>query len=530
MIALRGELARVVFNEENGEVSSLVIKLLNREMKPDRVAKDSSAVQHKETLLKKVNNVVVAVSAGLIVGACQSIPPRAPTPETRTAVLPQQDSYFPSDAKLSELLQALIERGESKGLVLGLLEPDGRRRIVVQGNAGNGVTPLSSKTLFETGSITKTFTGALLADMVRRGEVSLKDPVSKFLPAGVKVPSRNGREITLVDLATHTSGLPRSPIGYKIPDPSNPYAQFQAEHLYEFLSSHELRRNVGAEWEYSNLGMGLLGHALTRAAGVETIGQLIRQRITGPLKMKSTDYGRANGVGAMMAKGHSPDGEVAPYWDFAVLAGAGGLNSSAEDMLTYLDANVGAPRSPVESAMRDAHQPRYPLNFKGNSASLGWDHSVRGDRTIVYKGGSTAGFGAALGVDPATGAGVVILGNGSGFASRTNVVIQLLKGGRPEFDKVTVPLSKIEPLLGIYDYEGGIRRFFSRGGKLFTRVSGGQDMEAFPAGSDRFFYGPGRLAWFEVKRHPTGKHVMLVYQVGSGEALTSTRSGPVPAD
>ncbi len=477
-----------------------------------------------------VNRIVSAVSAVSIVGACQSIPSPAPAPASKAAVVPRQESYFPPDAKLSELLQALVEQGQSKGLVLGLLEPDGRRRIVVHGDAGTGAPPLSSKTLFEIGSIAKTFTGALLADMVRRGELSLNDPVSKFLPAGVKVPSRNGREITLVDLATHTSGLPRSPIGYKIPDPSNPYARFEAEHLYEFLSSHELRRDVGAEWEYSNLGMGLLGHALTRAAGVETIGELIRQRITGPLKMKMTDYGRSNGVGGSMAKGHNPDGEVVPYWDFAVLAGAGGLNSNAEDLLTYLDANVGAPRSPMEGAMRDSHQPRYPLSLKGNSASLGWDHRVRGNRTIVYKGGSTAGFGAAVGIDPATGAGVVVLGNGSGFRSRTNVVIQLLKGGRPEFSKVTVPPGEIEPLLGIYNYEGRSRRFFVRGGKLFTRVSGGQDMEAFPAGNDRFFYGPGSLAWFEVKRDPTGKHVMSMYQLGSGEASTPVRSGPVPAD
>lgn len=476
-----------------------------------------------------LGRLVFAVGAALVAGGCQSVPPTVPA--SATAAVPRQESYFPPDAELRALLQALVEQGQSKGLVLGLLEPDGRRRIIVHGDAGAGAPPLSSETVFETGSITKTFTTAILADMVRRGEVSLDDPVAKFLPAGVTVPSRNGRQITLLDLATHTSGLPRSPpTSAKIPDRTDFYARFQAEHLYEFLSSHELERDVGAEWVYSNLGAGLLGHALARAAGVETLGELIRQRITGPLKMHMTDYGRGNGRGALMAKGHNPAGEEAAYWDFAVLSGAGGLNSDVGDMLTYLEANVGAPRSPIEAAMRDTHQPRYPLELEGNSQALGWDHRVRPSGTIVYKGGSTAGFGAALGFDPATRAGVVVLGNGSGFASRVNVVLQLLKGGRPEFRTVGVPPGEIEPLLGLYEYDGGNRRFFAKDGKLFTRVSGGKDMEVFPAGNHLFFYGPGTLSWFEVKPAASGRHVMAMYQGGSGEPDTSIRTGPVPAD
>ena len=472
--------------------------------------------------------IVSAVGAALIVAGCQSV--SSPAFASKTAAMPQQESYFPSDTKVRELLQTLIERGESKGFVLGLLEPDGRRRVIVVGDAGAGAPPLSSKSVFEVGSIAKTFTGVILADMVRRGEVSLNDPLSKFLPPGVKVPSRNGRQITLLDLATHTSGLPRSLDRSKIRDFSNPYADIPIEDLYEFLSSHELQRDIGAEWEYSNLGFGLLGHALTRAAGVETMDKLIQQRITGPLQMGMTEFGRGNGLGAWLAKGHDQYGDEVPYWDFGEFKGAGGLNSTVEDMLSYIAANVGPPKSPIETAMRDAHQPRHSLNIKGNSAALGWDHRVRPGRTIVYKSGSTAGFAGALGFDPATGAGVVVLGNASGFASRTNVVIQLLRGGRPEFSKVTVPPGEIEPLLGIYEYEGGSRRFFTRDGKLFTRVSGGQDMEVFPAGKDRFFYGPGSLTWFEVKRDHAGKHAMSMYQAGSDEASTSIRSGPVPAD
>jgi CubicO group peptidase (beta-lactamase class C family) len=303
--------------------------------------------------------------------------------------------------------------------------------VIAFGNAGPGAPPLSSRTVFEIGSIAKTFTGAILADMVRRGELSLDDPVAKFLPAGVKVPSRNGRQITLLDLATHTSGLPRSPDRSLVRNPSNPYADIPIADVYAFLASHELQRDVGAGWEYSNLGYGLLGQALARAAGAETFDELVRTRITGPLKMATTRYGRADGFHALMAKGHNRQGEVVPYWDFGVFKGAGGLNSNVEDLLTYIDANIGEPRLPIEAAMRDAHEPRHSLSIDGNSQSLGWDYRERPGRTIIYKSGSTAGFAGALGFDPANRAGVVVLGNGQGFESRVDVVLQLLRGRVP---------------------------------------------------------------------------------------------------
>lgn len=365
-----------------------------------------------------------AAFAGLVAGGC--LPYSAPAAAAAVPSVTQQQSYFPSDAELHQRLRALVDKGESKGLVLGLIEPDGRRRVIASGDAGPGTSPLSSKTIFEIGSIAKTFTGAILADMVRRGELSLDDPVSKFLPAGVKVPSRNGRQITLLDLATHTSGLPRSPDRALIRDPANPYADIPIKDVYAFLASHELQRDIGAKWEYSNLGYGLLGEALTRAAGAKTFDELVRTRITEPLKMATTRFGRTNPPDAHLAKGHDQQGKVVPYWDFGAFKGTGGLYSNVEDMLSYLDANIGDPRSRIEAAMRDAHQPRHSHGNSGNSQSIGWDHRARLGRTIVYKSGSTGGFAGAVGFDPVSRAGVVVLGNGKGFGSRVDIVIELL--------------------------------------------------------------------------------------------------------
>ena len=164
--------------------------------------------------------------------------------------------------------------------MVGVIEPQGRR-VVAYGSLNQGdPRPLNGDTIFEIGSVTKVFTSLLLADMVQRGEVALADPVAKYLPADVKVPERGGRVITLVDLSTHTSGLPRMPSNFHPKDPANPYADYTVEQLYQFLSSYQLTRDIGSQFEYSNLGGGLLGQALARRAGMD-YEALVRSRIAG---------------------------------------------------------------------------------------------------------------------------------------------------------------------------------------------------------------------------------------------------------
>lgn len=153
---------------------------------------------------------------------------RAPIAAGKAQASARPGAFFPPDEAVREFVRPYVDKRQARGIVVGLLEPDGTRRVLTFGEAGEGARPLAASSVFEIGSITKTFTGTVLADMVRRGEVKLDDPVAKYLPAGVRVPSRNGRLITLLDLATHTSGLPRFPTGYEPPDPGNPYAQYAA--------------------------------------------------------------------------------------------------------------------------------------------------------------------------------------------------------------------------------------------------------------------------------------------------------------
>ena len=196
---------------------------------------------------------------------------------------------LPSDAEIKRILVDRIDgQKQGVGIVAGVIDASGRR-VVAHGtfDTGAGSRVVDGDTVFEIGSATKVFTSLLLADAVKRGDVALTDPASKFLPTDAKMPERGGTQITLADLATHTSGLPRLPSNLAPKDPGNPYADYTPAQLYAFLSSHQLARDIGSRYEYSNLGAGLLGHLLARRAGV-SYESLVKERIAGPLEMTST--------------------------------------------------------------------------------------------------------------------------------------------------------------------------------------------------------------------------------------------------
>jgi len=154
------------------------------------------------------------------------------------------------------------------GMVVGVIDQNGRRIVSYGSLAKNDKRPLNGDTIFEIGSMTKVFTSLVLMDMAQKGEVEVTDPVSQYLPADITVPERNGRKITLQDLSTHSSGLPNLPTNIAPKDMSNPYADYSVEQLYQFLSGYQLPRDIGAKYEYSNLAVGMLGHALARRAGM----------------------------------------------------------------------------------------------------------------------------------------------------------------------------------------------------------------------------------------------------------------------
>jgi serine-type D-Ala-D-Ala carboxypeptidase/endopeptidase len=393
--------------------------------------------------------------------------------------------HFPTTADLRDMLHFLVEDKATPGIALGVLEADGTTRVVNAGTAG-GAVPVSEKTVFEIGSINKTFTGVLLADMVAKKEVALEDPISKYLPKGVTAPTRNGRAITLLDLATHRSGLPRLPDNHKPADLQNPYADYTVEKLYAFLSAHQLRRDPGAEAEYSNLGFGLLGHVLARAAGT-SYQNLVKARILQPLGMTMTGWDVEGPLGQAMAKGYAKE-QVVPYW-FATEAiqGAGGLRSNLVDMMKYLRAHVGTPRTSLERAMRAAYVERAPLSATA-AIGLGWQLAKVERRTLVIHGGGTGGFSAYLGFDPDKRVGFVMLTNTTDFPD--DIGQDFLRRGPPlAIPEVKIPRAELERYVGTYEVAAG-RAMTVRlepDGSLTLQAPGNVRFRMYAEGDGKFF-------------------------------------------
>src|SRR3954471_179141 len=284
-----------------------------------------------------------------------------------------QTATVPSDAEIRKILVDRIDvQKQSVGIVVGVIEPAGRRVIAYGKLAKDDPRPLNGDTLYEIGSITKVFTSLLLADAVGRGEVALTDPVAKFLPATVKVPERGGRSITLVDLATHSSGLPRMPTNFAPKDPANPYADYTVENMYAFLGGYQLARDIGTAYEYSNFGAGLLGHALTLRTKTTDYETLVAARVLKPLGMTSTAIALTPEMKSRLAAGYGPTLQPVSNWDVGALTAAGGLRSTANDMLTFLAANLGYVKTPLAPAMAAMLNVKRPTSIPNTTIGLAW--------------------------------------------------------------------------------------------------------------------------------------------------------------
>ena len=314
-------------------------------------------------------------------------------------------------AEILAAIRTRVDEKKSVGMVVATIDADGGTSMAAYGDPGPGARPLDADTVFEIGSITKVFTATLLVDMADRKEVRLDEPVAALLPTGVRVPERNGRKITLIDLSTQTSGLPRLPDNLRPRNPANPYADYAAEQLYDFLKRYELTRDIGAQYEYSNLGVGLLGHALALRAG-KSYEALVQERILGPLGMTHTAITLTPWMTEHLAKGHNNLGQLVPNWDVATLAGAGGLRSTMTDMLKFARANLTPAAGRLQRLMQTTHTARSPAGVPGMSIGLNWHiRAVADGHSVVWHNGGTGGYRTWIGFDPKRRIAAVVLTN-----------------------------------------------------------------------------------------------------------------------
>jgi serine-type D-Ala-D-Ala carboxypeptidase/endopeptidase len=302
------------------------------------------------------------------------------------------------DAGLKNILKERIDTARAGvGIVVGIIDEKGTRIISHGTFSRTSSTPVDGDTIFEIGSITKAFTGELLAEMASKGEVKLDDPVTKFLPASVKVPERDGKKITLLDLATQHSGLPRLPDNMSPADGANPYADYTVEQMYAFLSGHTLTRDIGSKYEYSNLGVGLLGHALALKAG-KSYEALVMERLCKHLGMANTSITLTKEAQQKLAKGHSKLGKPVANWDLPTLAGAGALRSSVNDMLKFVSANMKLDNASLKAAFEASHKAQREVG-SGTKIGLGWHIYTRYGAEIIWHNGGTGGYRSFAGFD-----------------------------------------------------------------------------------------------------------------------------------
>jgi serine-type D-Ala-D-Ala carboxypeptidase/endopeptidase len=376
------------------------------------------------------------------------------------------------------------------GCVVGVFD-NGRKEVHGYGEVhrGKGDRP-DGDTIYEIGSITKAFTGTLLADAVQRGLVKLDAPLQDFMPKGVTLDVAKNQPIRLVDLASQTSGLPRLPDNMKPKDPANPYADYTPELMFEFLGKHKLRRPPG-EYEYSNLGMGLLGHVLAKQAR-QTYEELVTERICKPLAMNDTCITLSAEQRKRLAPPYNGELGDAKNWDINALAGAGGLRSTVNDLLKLVEASLGDDDGPVVKAIHEAWKTRYG---KPGQIGVGLAWHIARDGVTRWHNGQTGGYSSAVFIYPPKKLGVVVLCNTAADVTTpiAEKIIQSALGMKPEPVAVRKAVKVSPDALKSYVGTYALSVLFAititfEDGKLMAQATGQNKFQLFAKSETEFFY------------------------------------------
>jgi CubicO group peptidase (beta-lactamase class C family) len=326
-----------------------------------------------------------------------------------------------------------------------------------------------------------------------RESTDLDDPVHKLLPASVKVPKKEYRQIKLLDLATHTSGLPRMPTNFDAKNPNDPYYEYTNEKLYKFLSLYKLPRSPGERFEYSNLGYGLLGHALSTYKN-KSFETLVIEQIGKPLDLQNTTIRLSKSQRMRLSPGHDLEENAVAGWNFLVLAGCGALRSTANDMLIYIKANMGLIKTPLSHAMTATHVPRHNSTFPGWKIGMGWFVNSSGD--VAWHDGGTGGYYSFTGFDKQRKFGFVWLSNSRlwriGALRERLVEILLDKEIQPLRLKRTVKVKRaiLESYVGQYRVKPGLVLEVSlqEGHLILGKPEGPPTSVLYPESQTQFFF------------------------------------------
>lgn len=341
-------------------------------------------------------------------------------------------NHLPTKAAVSRVVGKLTRSGRVHGLVAGFLTSSGR---VVYG-FGHGTEaphspPPDGRTLFEIGSITKTFTGELLAQAIMDGRLRATDPIRLFLPPETLAKDSPLYWVSFLDLATHTSGLSEAPDNLPGQDPRNPLAGYSTTLLLDYLKTAKTIAPVGQNFYYSNTGAGLVGYLLSRLWDTD-YETLVKTRLCTPLFMHDTTIRLTAAQAARMTHGHDSHGGVVPNWEVTGLEGAGAFRSTANDLLAYAAAETGITPTPLLPSMKLAQIPRkHVSSIPTLYIGLFWNVMNFGGKAHVLHAGRSGGYFALVLMSPEDQAAVVLLCDTEGdFSDESWKLLELLTGKR----------------------------------------------------------------------------------------------------
>ncbi len=332
---------------------------------------------------------------------------------SQALALDHQIKSLPDEREIAAQIRPLLKDDAYLGIVVGIVGPIDQR-IFGFGSLSRGkIDKPSGDSVYPLASITKTFTGAVLGDFVLRGIVQLDDTIAKYLPPDVIKPGGPLSRITLLDLATHTSGLPKMPNNMISPHAGKARTPYSVAQLYAFLADYRPLRPPGQEFQYSNIAIALLGHILEIASRLP-YEKLVEDRICGPLDMANTRITPDESMRRRLARGYDKNLKQVELQSYDVGKGSGGLYSTGNDMLRYLAANMGLSEAKIVPALLEAQTPRRQVPGKENEfMGLTWQvNTVRG-RQIISKNGGLSGFQSFIAFSRADKVGIIALANGS---------------------------------------------------------------------------------------------------------------------
>ena len=319
------------------------------------------------------------------------------------------------EAALDSEVMKLIDHDASYGMVIGVYK-DGRSFIKGYGTVSKAsATVPSASTVFQIASVSKLFTASLLQILCDEGALRMDATLAELIGDSMAL-SPAAQQVTLKQLATHTSGFPSFPKSHVIKaielagkeNLMHPYSHLGPKYIFDYLETTEDKREPG-RFEYSNFGMGLLGHVLELVTK-KSLESLAAEKLFAPLDMRNTAISLTPEMKEHLAQGYTASRQPSPIWTFSALAGAGAFNSNAEDMMKFVRANI-EDGSNMSRTLKKMHEPQF-----GGDTGIGWLQPMFldrffGNKTVVWHNGIVGGYVSYVSVDIKNKTGIVVLFN-----------------------------------------------------------------------------------------------------------------------